>query len=247
MYLLSAQDCDKFLVKGQWRRFSVLTKQKQSVTFKKENPLEPTDPSTKKGHSVTKKCKSRWPKPVGGLNFLVPMRWKRTIATQQFLNPRTGKTEDFLLFHGTSTCAVIFPITTENEVVAIRQFKYGIAAATRRISPVIYELPAGGTDDDESSEGAARRELFEETGYRAGKLIRLHRRIFYDPAVLTLAFVPWLAFDCEKAPQEAQDPWEFIEVKTFPLKKWLAMIHRGEILDCRTIAVSLMALPHIKH
>jgi 8-oxo-dGTP diphosphatase len=48
-----------------------------------------------------------------------------------------------------------------------------------RAKPPWWEIPGGGIDPHETSEDAARRELFEETGVRVKKLAQLHT--FGDP------------------------------------------------------------------
>lgn len=54
----------------------------------------------------------------------------------------------------------------QNQIVLIDQYRHGIGKW-------MLEMPAGGVDDNESDEEAARRELLEETGYIAGELFDL--------------------------------------------------------------------------
>lgn len=61
---------------------------------------------------------------------------------------------------------VIVPITDEQEVILIKQFRPAI-------NKYVIEFPAGLVDTGEEVELAARRELREETGYDAEQLIFL--------------------------------------------------------------------------
>mgnify|MGYP001271206091 CR=1 FL=1 len=60
----------------------------------------------------------------------------------------------------------IIPITKNNEVVFVRQFRHGISSET-------LEIPGGMIDNHESPMVAAERELFEETGYACEEIIEL--------------------------------------------------------------------------
>ena len=61
---------------------------------------------------------------------------------------------------------VIVPVTSEGEVLIIRQFRPAV-------NSYVMEFPAGLNDKGESLEDAARRELIEETGYSAKEMIFL--------------------------------------------------------------------------
>ncbi len=66
------------------------------------------------------------------------------------------KTKD----HNKADGVMIIPITSDREIVLIKQYR-------PVISDYIYELPAGIIDPGETMEEAAKRELFEETGLKA--------------------------------------------------------------------------------
>lgn len=78
---------------------------------------------------------------------------------------------DFVRRPHSNSCVGILPITADDEVVLIEQFRIPVGAPT-------IEIPAGIVGDEvehlgESLEETAARELLEETGYRAGKITRL--------------------------------------------------------------------------
>ena len=78
---------------------------------------------------------------------------------------------DFVRRPHSDSCVGILAITPEREIVLVEQFRIPVQR------PVI-EIPAGIVGDEEEHRGeslaeTARRELLEETGYRAGKIEKL--------------------------------------------------------------------------
>src|SRR5262245_25026905 len=62
--------------------------------------------------------------------------------------------------------ANVIPLLPDGRVVLVRQWRYGISAPT-------LEIPGGMIDPGEDEETAVRRELLEETGYRANEWKRI--------------------------------------------------------------------------
>jgi ADP-ribose pyrophosphatase len=79
-------------------------------------------------------------------------------------------------------------------LVLVRQFRPAVAAAC-------LELPSGHVERGETPEAAARRELFEETGYRAGRLRLLGR---LAPDVGRLGNALWCFYAGDAAPARAR-------------------------------------------
>lgn len=104
----------------------------------------------------------------------------------------------------------------------------------------LWELPAGKMDEGEKPLAAAKREMIEETGYRAKRWSKLVR-YFASPGFLGEWMQVFLAEGLTEGMAEPEDD-ERIEFKLIPLSEILAMIEDGKIADGKTlIAVMLYA------
>jgi ADP-ribose pyrophosphatase len=122
-------------------------------------------------------------------------------------------------------------------VLLERQYRY---AAGRRM----WELPAGRVDPGENNLAAARRELLEETGYRAA---RWQRALFFyvSPGFLDESMTVFLARGLRKGVAQPEED-ERISVRFFPLRQAVRMAMTGKIVDAKTIA-SLLWLARKLH
>ena len=129
--------------------------------------------------------------------------------------------------------AAVVPVTRGGDVVLVRQWRQPLEAFT-------LELPSGGVDGSEEPERSARRELFEETGYRAEKLEHLtsvHTSTGRSTEVCHL-------FRCEAMRDERgpqPEPTEFIRVVEVPFVEAMRMVSEGEISDAATVLGLLLA------
>src|SRR5688572_21814479 len=98
--------------------------------------------------------------------------------------------------------ANILPVTTSGEVVLIEQFRHGV-------EKMVVEVPGGMVDEREEPAAAASRELIEETGYSAGRMIAIGKS-FPNPATQNNTIHHFLALDCEKTSEVAFDDHESI-------------------------------------
>jgi len=74
-----------------------------------------------------------------------------------------GIVKDFVSF---GRAVVVVPVLDDGRIVFVKQWRAPIARW-------IVELPAGKVEDGEDPASTAVRELKEETGYKAGKLVEL--------------------------------------------------------------------------
>jgi ADP-ribose pyrophosphatase len=101
----------------------------------------------------------------------------------------------------------------------------------------LWELPAGKMDAGENSLAGAKRELIEETGYRAKKWSKLVR-YFASPGFLGEWMQVFLAEGLTAGVAQPEED-EFIEIKLVPISGVLRMIDEGKILDGKTL-ISVM-------
>jgi len=129
--------------------------------------------------------------------------------------------------------AAVVPVTSGGDVVLVRQWRQPLEAFT-------LELPSGGVDTGEEPELAVRRELFEETGYRAEKLKHLtsvHTSTGRSTEVCHL-------FRCEAVRDERgprPEPTEFIQVVEVSFQEARDMVSEGTITDAATMLGLLLA------
>lgn len=106
----------------------------------------------------------------------------------------------------------------------------------------LWEVPAGKIDEGEERLAAAKRELKEETGYRAKKWTRLVR-YFASPGFLGEWMQVFLAEGLIAGEAEPEED-ELLEVVLVPLSEILRMIDAGKILDGKTLVAAQLYARH---
>ncbi len=150
-----------------------------------------------------------------------------SLRTDRAVSPRTGMEHDFFVLESSSWVNVI-PVTREEQVVMVRQYRHG----TRDVT---LEIPGGLVEDNDTPEQAAVRELMEETGYGAGKIINLGS-VHPNPAIQNNRCYTFLARDAAPAGAQQQDDREDIEVVLMPLSMIPSLIRKGDITHSLVIA-----------
>ena len=114
----------------------------------------------------------------------------------------------------------IVPANNAKNLILIKQYRY-------LADSVLWEIPAGQIKKGESRKQAARRELLEETGLIAKKLVYL-TQYYTNIGTSNLKVNMFLALDLEQK-QQSLEPTEDIYVKIVTLQKAKKMILKGGI------------------
>ncbi|MFB6185013.1 MAG: NUDIX hydrolase [Haloarculaceae archaeon] len=123
---------------------------------------------------------------------------------------------------------VVVPLTPEGDVVVIDEWRQAVGRVNRG-------LPAGSVEpDDDDLETAVRRELEEETGYRAGTVSHLTT---VEPAngFADATFHYYVARDCEPTGRQRLDDDESIRVSTTDFETLLSRARDDDLRDGRTM------------
>lgn len=126
---------------------------------------------------------------------------------------------------------VILPFVTAERILMLRNKRYAVGQ-------ILVELPAGTLEKGEIPINCAGRELREETGYLAGKLVPIGN-FFSSPGILSEKMYAFAAYDLRKSQQQL-DEGEELEVFEMDFAEAVKMAWHGEIHDAKTIAILLM-------
>ncbi|MBT3314189.1 MAG: NUDIX hydrolase [Anaerolineae bacterium] len=141
---------------------------------------------------------------------------------------------DIVEHHGS---VVILAIDNDANLLLIRQYRHAAVDD-------LLELPAGTLDaPDEDPAHCAGRELREETGMAARKLVELGK-FYLAPGYSTELMTVFLATDLYDNPL-APDADEFLDLEKIPVAEAISIAEAGQMPDAKTLAALLMARPHL--
>ncbi len=154
----------------------------------------------------------------------------------------TRSTRDIVVHPGAVAMLALDP---DDRVLLVRQWR------TPTGGPLL-ELPAGTLDrhadgSTEDPAAAARRELEEETGYRAGRWEKLGE-FWTAPGFATELMHLYLATELTPADDDGRlgpDEDEHLELRPTPWREAVAMAERGEIRDGKSL-VGLLRLARLR-
>jgi ADP-ribose pyrophosphatase len=157
-----------------------------------------------------------------------------SLDTVRFPDGSSGTLE--VISHAGAAAVVPFiddPLGPDPRVVLLHQYRYAAGGS-------LYEVPAGmPLSPEEPWADCARRELSEETGFRAGEL-RYLSRIYTTPGFTNEVIHLFAAAELGAGDIQL-DRDEFIEVHVLPLSEAVEWIRIGKLVDGKSVAALLFA------
>jgi len=142
-------------------------------------------------------------------------------------SPNTGNAHPFYRIEADGWVNVV-PITPDEQVVMVRQYRHGADAVT-------LEIPGGIIDPGEDPATAAGRELREETGYRAARLESLGC-LNPNPALFANRVHMQVALECEWEGAIDNGETEETAVELLPLERLHTVVREGGIDHALVVA-----------
>jgi len=137
---------------------------------------------------------------------------------------------------------VVFP-----RVVSVLPFDGERVYLIRQYRPAlgryIYEIPGGVLGEGEDPEEGAKRELEEEAGLRARRLVKIFEGVV-SPGYSTEYATVYIALGVERS-RPNPEPYEVIQVEAVDVEKAWEMATEGAVEDMRT-ALALLSLKLLK-
>jgi len=145
------------------------------------------------------------------------------VALEQHAMP-DGRQANFEIIHHPGGAAVL-PVLSDGQVLLIRQFRPAIGA-------MVYEIPAGRLEPDESPQACAARELVEEVGYAAAQITPLGG--CWSTVGFCDEYIHLFLGEQLTVAEQALEPDEVIELCPMPHAEAVNKVKNGEILDSKT-------------
>jgi ADP-ribose pyrophosphatase len=141
------------------------------------------------------------------------------------LRLENGELQEYHVFEIANAVAVV-PLTTDGEILMLAHYRHPAGTTG-------WETPAGRIHAGEDPADAARRELLEETGYRAGRLVPLPG--FHPTGGISAHYAhAFVALGCVSEREPDLDPCERLRLCKMPLAEAEALLDSGSIADAFT-------------
>jgi len=160
-------------------------------------------------------------------------KYKGTLieVTRDTVELPDGKTSGRDVVKHPGAVAVV-AVTDDDELILVHQFR-------KPVNTVTLEIPAGVPKPGEDGGETAKRELEEETGYRAAKAEKVFEG-FTSPGYSNEVLRFYWATDLQMTKQNTDED-EFVEVELLDLEACVDMLHAGKIKDNKTMIGIMIA------
>lgn len=159
------------------------------------------------------------------------------VTADHLIEPGGIKVRRDLIHHsGSVVVLAIDDSSATPRVLLERQYRHAAG-------DYLWEIPAGRIDPGENELQAAKRELIEETGYRAEKWRRI-LKFYASPGFVAETMSVYMATGLRKGEAEPEED-EIIHHRMVPLSNAVKMVLKGSIRDAKTIC-SVLWLDHMK-
>lgn len=154
----------------------------------------------------------------------------------QRLHYSDGRERDYFVLDRKNDFSIVIPLFDDMTTVLVGQYRVPI----RQFS---WEYTMG-TVDGKSPLDVAKQELREETGYRAGRFIKVGE-FFVAPGYAKQKANVYIAKQLTSG-EPSPEPFEDLTTKVVPLANVTEMIHNGTIKDGPTITAHTFVLAYLE-
>jgi ADP-ribose pyrophosphatase len=146
------------------------------------------------------------------------------VAEDELIDPAGHRIRRLVVRHDGS--AVVIPVDGRGRVLLVRQYRHPAGR-------YLWELPAGKVDAGETPLAAAKRELIEETGYRARKWRRI--AAFYNSPGFSAEWTNLYLAEELVAGERAHVADEHLSERWFTMAELDDLIARVRLNDAKTL------------
>ena len=142
------------------------------------------------------------------------------VSRDRLKHPQGHEVDYYVIEHPRHAAGVV-AVNDEGQVVLVQQWRHPV-------QKLMWSVPAGGMEEGETAEAAARRELMEETGHSASSvelLISFHP----NPGTANQTFHVFIARGVSATGKSK--PGEIHAVSWFSVEQLREMLKRNELLD----------------
>jgi ADP-ribose pyrophosphatase len=145
----------------------------------------------------------------------------------------SGIESDYYLSGNHANIVCVFGLTADKKVILVEQFRPGP-------QKILYELPGGAVDHNETPLEAAKREFLEESGY-TGDFEQITSSVV--DAYSNATRFHFIATNCQKVADPKNTDTEFTQVILMEMSKFKDHLLSGQLSD---IATGFYGLNHLE-